>query len=46
MWKFKKFKTRELMQAWIDRNKDHVQYTEIFINNGYALEYKKNRRVL
>ena len=41
MWQNKTFKTRELMQAFIDKNKNRIQYNEVFINNGYAIEYRK-----
>lgn len=41
MWKIKEFKTREEMQKFIDKNKNKIQYQEIFINNSYAIEYKK-----
>lgn len=40
MWKTKTFKTREAMQAFI--NKGGIQYQEVFINNiPYAIEYRK-----
>ena len=40
MWTTKYFKTLEALQKWIDRNKNKVQYTVIFITNGYGVEYK------
>lgn len=45
MWKTKKFKTNAEKEAWIEKNKDKIQYTEIFINNGYAVEYKPLRQI-
>ena len=41
MWKIKKFKTFEEMQNFIDKNKTKIQYEQIFINNYYAISYKK-----
>lgn len=40
-WKFKTFKTKEQMQNFINKNENKIQYREIFINNEYAIEYKK-----
>lgn len=45
MWVFKKFKTQTDMDNWINKNKHKIQYTIIYINNGYALEYKLLRKV-
>jgi hypothetical protein len=33
------------MDAWLERNQYRVQYVEIFINNGYGIEYRKLRRI-
>jgi hypothetical protein len=43
MWQIKKFKTSEAMKRFIDTHR--IQYQEVFINNGYAIEYRKLRRV-
>ena len=40
-WKFKTFKTKEQMQKFISKNENKIQYREIFVNNEYAIEYKK-----
>ena len=40
-WQFKSFKTKEKMQDWLDKNKNKIQYEEIFIDNGFAVEYRK-----
>lgn len=40
-WKIKEFKTREKMQEFINKNKNNIQYSEVFINNAYGIEYKK-----
>ena len=43
MWKIKKFKTPEAMRTFV--SKGGIQYHELFINNGYAIEYRKLRKV-
>ena len=43
MWDTKTFKTYEQQQLWINRNKDKYMIDVIYINNGYAVEYKKYR---
>ena len=45
MWKVKAFKTRAAMDRFIMRNLGHIQYVEVFVNNGFAIEYRKLRRV-
>lgn len=41
MVKIKTFKTKEQYKKFIDKNKNKIQYTNIFINNvNYAIEYK------
>ena len=45
MWIIKEFKTREKMLNWIEKNKSKIQWNEIFINNSYAIEYRKLRKV-
>ena len=40
-WQIKTFKTKEKMENFINKNKNKMQYNEIFINNGYGIEYKK-----
>jgi hypothetical protein len=42
MWKIKEFKTKETMQNFIEYYSKHsnFRYQEIFINNGYCLEYR------
>lgn len=44
-WQTKTFKTKDAMQKWIERNSGKYQIVEIFINNGFALEYKRLRRI-
>lgn len=45
MWKIKEFKTREKMLDFIGKNKDKMQWHEIFINNSYGIEYRKLLRI-
>jgi hypothetical protein len=32
---------RAMMNAWLQKNKHRIQYQEIFVNNAYAIEYRK-----
>jgi hypothetical protein len=43
MWKVKRFKTQAEKDAWIKANGDRVQFTTLFVHNGYAVEYKPLR---
>lgn len=45
MWKIKTFRTKEAMQNFIDKNSNKIQWQEVFVNNGLAIEYRKLRRV-
>ena len=40
MWQVKTFASKQAMQNFINKNKNKIQYQEIFINNGYAVEYR------
>lgn len=46
MWKIKTFKTREKLLDFISKNKNKIQWQELFINNGYAIEYRKLRKIM
>lgn len=46
MWKIKEFKTREEMEKFIDKNKNKIQYEEVFINNSYGITYKPLIKIL
>lgn len=46
MWEFKEFKTQEAMERFINKNKHRIQYEIVYINNGFAVEYRKLRRIL
>jgi hypothetical protein len=41
MWKIKEFKTREAMNKFIEKNRNKIQWHEVFIDNSYAIEYRK-----
>jgi hypothetical protein len=43
MWTTKHFKTQDAMDKWIEKNSNKYQITILYVNNGYALEYKKLR---
>jgi len=41
VWETKTFKTNEQKKNWIEANASKYRIEEVFINNGYAVEYKK-----
>lgn len=45
MWKIVTFKTRLQFDNWVKRHENNCQWVEVFINNGYAVEYRKLRKV-
>jgi hypothetical protein len=45
MWEIKQFKTRQAMNAWLERNGDSCQWVEVVINNAYGLQFRKLRVV-
>lgn len=45
MWKTKTFRTRIEMDRWLFKRDGRIQWHEIFINNGYGVEYRKLMRV-
>jgi hypothetical protein len=45
MYTNKVFKTRELMNKWIESNSHKYQIQEIYLNNAYGLEIKKLRQI-
>lgn len=40
MWGTKRFKSLKQQEEWIEANKNKYQISRIFVNNGYAVEYK------
>lgn len=45
MWITRNFKKKETMNAFLKKNKEKIQYVEIFVNNAYCIEYRKLRRI-
>ncbi len=43
MWKIKTFKQRESMLRFLEVNEGRIQFHEIFINNGWGVEYRPLR---
>jgi len=43
MWQRKHFTTRFEMIDWIEANESRIQWDEIFVDHGYAVEYRKLR---
>lgn len=43
MWQTKLFKTREAMASWLARHDGQIQFTEVFVNNGYGITWRKLR---
>jgi hypothetical protein len=44
-WRTSGFKTKEGMQAWIDKNDHRIQWEQVFVNNGYAIMWRRLRRI-
>jgi hypothetical protein len=40
MWYVKKFKTQQELDSFIEKNKKKLQIDIIYMNNGYACEYR------
>lgn len=45
MWEIITFKTKNEMIDFINKYGKKIQYQEIFINNGYGIEYRKLRKI-
>jgi 8-amino-3,8-dideoxy-alpha-D-manno-octulosonate transaminase len=43
MWKTKEFKDAEAMRLFISNNR--IEWEEVFINNGYCIEYRYLRSI-
>jgi hypothetical protein len=41
MWTALEFNTFDQLQEWIDQFDGRTQWNEIFIKDGYGVEYKK-----
>jgi hypothetical protein len=40
MWTTKRFRDFAAQCEWIRKNRNRYQITPLFVNNGYAVEYK------
>lgn len=46
MWKVKVFqesdigKAKSLKDQWVNKNENKYQMVELFVNNGYAIQYR------
>lgn len=40
MWKYKNFKTEKAARQWMKDNEHRYNMTLIFVENGFAVEYK------
>jgi len=43
MWQFKHFPTQAALLEWVDARAGRIQWNAIFVNNGYAVEYRNLR---
>ena len=43
MWQIRKFKTLAAQESWIEANSYRFQLVQLFVNNGYAVEWRKLR---
>jgi len=41
MWILRTFRTKNAMTKFINLHAKNIQWVEVFINNGYAIEYRK-----
>lgn len=46
MWMTKTFKTKRAFDKWVSERSRYCQWNEIFVNNGYGVEYRKLRWIL
>jgi hypothetical protein len=45
MWTIKHFRSFAAQESWIERNNHRLQIVRLFVNNGYAVEYRKLRMI-
>lgn len=43
MWQIKTFKTKQAMTEWLAKYGHRIQWDELIVCNGYAIEYRKLR---
>ena len=46
MWICKRFDTRQELEKFIKEHENDIQYTEILVNNGYGVEYRKLKKII
>ena len=46
MWQIEYFDTKEERDKWLAQNEDQIQYDELFVADGYAIEWRKLRIIL
>ena len=46
MWIYKRFGTRQELEKFIKKHENDIQYTEILVNNGYGVEYRKLKKII
>jgi len=42
-WKIKTFRTIEAMHEFLYKNDRLIEFNEVYVNNAYAIEYRKLR---
>lgn len=40
------YKTFEAMEAWLSKREGKIQYTVLYVENGYVVEWRRLRKVL
>jgi len=45
VWLKKDFKTKEKLNSWIKNNQEKYQYEEVFLCNGYSIEYRQKQTI-
>jgi hypothetical protein len=43
MWQTKTFRTAQAMRQWVAPREHRIQWVEVYINNGYAIEWRPLR---
>ncbi len=43
MWQVKRFKSLKAQQAWCQSHDHYCQIVVLFVNNGYAVEWRRLR---
>jgi len=41
MWQIKIFKTEKSMLSFLKKNGNKIEFQEIFVNNGFGIEFRK-----